>query len=210
MTDVFYLQDSRSNVGSRAMFWRNGGGYTSNLDEAEQFTRENALKQYESRETDLPWPVAYVRQKAEIGVDCQYLNRSEAAAYRDEDGRVYVAYARDWDGNDLVWRGGTGPTSNLDAAIHPGASDAAGYQAQGFELWPCGYIVERSRPVVRAAVLDHKQALCSVGLKLPKAERQRPRHHPHRCGGGYGGCGRFLSPADYYSSCPHCGEGNAP
>ena len=35
MTDLFYLQDSRSNVGSRAMFWRAGGGYTTNLDEAE-------------------------------------------------------------------------------------------------------------------------------------------------------------------------------
>ncbi|MDP5429929.1 hypothetical protein P3804_11525 [Pseudomonas aeruginosa] len=26
MTDLFYLQDSRSNVGSRATFWRAGGG----------------------------------------------------------------------------------------------------------------------------------------------------------------------------------------
>ncbi len=31
-----------------------------------------------------------------------------------------------------------------------------------------------------------------------------------RDGGGYGGCGRFLRPADYYTSCPHCGMGNAP
>ncbi|EPG8304157.1 hypothetical protein [Pseudomonas aeruginosa] len=30
MTDLFYLQDSRSNVGSRATFWRAGGGYTTN------------------------------------------------------------------------------------------------------------------------------------------------------------------------------------
>ncbi|WP_282338586.1 hypothetical protein [Pseudomonas sp. PS02288] len=33
MSDLFFLQDSRSKVGSRAMFWRAGGGYTSNLDE---------------------------------------------------------------------------------------------------------------------------------------------------------------------------------
>lgn len=208
MSDLFYLQDSRSNVGSRAMFWRNGGGYTSNLDEAEQFSWEHALKQYECRETDLPWPVEYVSTRAEVGVDCQYLSRSEAEAYRNEDGRVYVAYAHEWDGNDLVWRGGTGPTANLNDAIHPGAADAAGYLAQGLELWPCGYIVERSRPVVQVAQLDHRQALRSVGLKLPKLKRPRNRIYRDRI--NCEGCGRFLSERQRFDDCPNCGAGNAP
>ncbi|ENQ6410917.1 hypothetical protein L5T15_000960 [Pseudomonas aeruginosa] len=206
MANLFYLQDSRSNVGSRAMFWRDGGGYTSNLDEAGQFTREAAVKQYECRDTDLPYPVDYVRARAEVGVDCQYLTRSEAEAYRNEDGRVYVAYAREWDGNDLVWRGGQCPTANLDDAIHPGAADAAGYLAQGFELWPCGYIAERSRPVVRATLLDHKQALRSVGLKLPKLQRYRSYSNRLNCEG----CGRFLSERQRFQDCPNCGARNAP
>lgn len=208
MSDLFYLQDSRSNVGSRAMFWREGGGYTSNLDEAEEFKRESAVKQYECRETDLPWPVDYVRAQAEVGVDCQYLTRSEAEAYRNEDGRVYVAYAREWDGNDLVWRGGKGPTANLEDAIHTGAAEAAGYLAQGFELWPCGYIVERSRPVALAALLDHKQALRSVGLKLPKLKR--PRHHRYSDRLNCEGCGRFLSDRQRFEDCLNCGARNAP
>ncbi|EPH9814818.1 hypothetical protein ACS37B_004153, partial [Pseudomonas aeruginosa] len=69
MSDLFYLQDSRSNVGSRATFWRAGGGYTTNLDDAETFARERAVKQYENRDSDLPWPVDYVRARAEVGVD---------------------------------------------------------------------------------------------------------------------------------------------
>ena len=206
--DLFYLQDSRSNTGSRAMFWRVNGGYTSNLDEAEQFTRAAAVQQYECRETDLPWPVDYVRARAEVGVDCQYLTRSEAEAYRNEDGRVYVAYAREWDGNDLVWRGGSRPTSNLDDAIHPQAEDATGYLAQGFELWPCGYIAERSRPVVRAFLLDHKKALRAVGLKLPKI--QRPRYRSYSNLNNCGGCGRFLSERQRFQDCPNCGARNAP
>jgi hypothetical protein len=206
--DLFYLQDSRSNTGSRAMFWRENGGYTSNLSEAEQFTREAAVKQYESRESDLPWPVNYVRALAEVGVDCQYLTRSEAEAYRNEDGRVYVAYAREWDGNDLVWRGGSRPTSNLEDAIHPLAEDAAGYLAQGFELWPCGYIADRARPVVRAFLLDHKQALRSVGLKLPKLKRPRYRSYSDRL--NCEGCGRFLSERQRFGDCPNCGARNAP
>lgn len=206
MSDLFYLQDSRSNTGTRAMFWRLGGGYTSNLDQAEQFTMERAVKQFESRETDLPWPVAYIRARAEIGVDCQYLTRSEAESYRDDDRRVYVSYARDWDGNDLVWIGGTGPTSNLEEAIHPPASAAADYKRQGFELWPCGYIVERSRPVVRASQLNHKQALGAAGLKLPKITRPRIRRYILNCAG----CGRFLGEHQVYGDCPNCGENNAP
>jgi len=150
----------------------------------------------------------YVRTRAEVGVDCQYLTKSEAEAYRNEDGRVYVAYAREWDGNDLVWRGGKGPTANLDDAIHPGAADANGYLAQGFELWPCGYIVERSRPVVRAALLDHKQALRSVALKLPKPKRPSNRIFSDRL--NCEGCGRFLSERQRFHDCPNCGARNAP
>jgi hypothetical protein len=206
MDDLFYLQDSRGNTGTRAMFWRRGGGYTSNLDQAEQFTIERAVKQFESRETDLPWPVAYVRGRAEIGVDCQYLTRSEAEAYRDDDRRVYVSYARDWDGNDLVWFGGTGPTSNLENAIHPPASAATDYKRQGFELWPCSYIVERSRPVVRASRLDHKQAAKQSGIALPKATRRRIKQPAQHCGG----CGRFLNTSQVYGDCPNCGEFNGP
>lgn len=208
MSDLFFLQDSRSNVGSRAMFWRNGGGYTSNLNEAEQFKRESAVKQYECRETDLPWPVEYVRTWTEVGVDSQYLTKSEAEAYRNEDGRVYVAYAREWDGNDLVWLGGKGPTANLDDAIHPGGEDALSYQSLGFDLWPCGYIAARSRPVVRASLPDHKQALRAVGLRLPKIQVQRTR--TYRSLTNCEGCGRFLSERQRFDDCPNCGAGNAP
>jgi hypothetical protein len=208
MSDLFFLQDSRSNVGSRAMFWRNGGGYTSNLDEAEQFTREHALKQYESRQTDLPLPVSYTRARSETGVDCQYLTRSEAEAYRNTDGRFYVAYARDWDGNDLVWLGGSGPTANLEGAIHPGSEDALSYWSQGFDLWPCGYIAARSRPVVRASLLDHKQALRAAGLRLPKIKIQRTRTYSNLT--NCEGCGRFLSERQRFDDCSYCGARNAP
>ncbi|PYB98125.1 hypothetical protein DMX09_25400 [Pseudomonas protegens] len=208
MSDLFYLQDSRNNVGSRAMFWKSGGGYTSNLDEAEEFTSERAVKQFESRDTDMPWPAAYVRARAEIGVDCQYLTRSEAEAYRNDDGRVYVAYACTWDGNDLVWLGGKGPTADLEQAIHPGASDAVGYRSKEFELWPCGYIVERSRPVVRASLLDHKQALRAAGLRLPKIKVQRTRKYSNLT--NCDGCGRFLSERQRFDDCPNCGARNAP
>ncbi|QNH04474.1 hypothetical protein HNQ27_17510 [Pseudomonas sp. B11D7D] len=211
MSDLFYLQDSRSNVGSRAMFWRDGGGYTSNLDEAEQFTRAAAVKQYECRETDLPWPVDYVRALAEVGVDHQYIDDASAQAFDPADDQVYVAYERMWDGNDLYWIQSHGSSSsNLAEAGTWPAAEAEAARVKGYQVWPKRYIDANRRTVVQACKLDHKKALHAVGLKLPKLQRQKVRRETYRCGSGYGGCGRFLRPADYYTSCPHCGMGNAP
>lgn len=208
MTDLFYLQDSRSNVGSRAMFWREGGGYTSNLDEAEQFARERAVKQYECRETDLPWPVGYVRALAQVGVDFQYLDlpQAQALAAAPADDRIYVAYKQAWDGNCLIWMGKDGARSNLAAATTWSLSHAPGFTGRGYVPWPKGYIDQHSRPVVPANLLNHKQALREVGLKLPKIKPQKIRRYTYRCEP----CGRFLTERQNYEECPNCGAENRP
>lgn len=207
MADLFFLQDSRSNVGSRAMFWKLGGGYTSNLDQAEQFTRERAVKQYECRETDLPWPVDYVRARSEVGVDCQYLDPEAAAQAASTDGCIYVAYHRDWDGNDLVWLSkASRRSSNLLEASTWSADHAVGFSARGYQVWPVSYIDGKSRRVAPVAQLNHKKALREAGLKLPKVKRQRIRRYLTNCGG----CGRFLSDRQIYGECPNCGEYNGP
>lgn len=208
MSDFFYLQDSRSNVGSRAMFWRDGGGYTSNLDEAEQFTRERAVRQYECRETDLPWPVAYVRDRAEVGVDFQDLDltQEKALAAAPADDCIYVAYRRAWDGNCLIWMTLGNANSNLADASTWDRTQVHRFTALGYVPWPKTYIDQHSRPVVPANLLNHKQALRSVGLKLPKVKRQRIRRYTVNCHG----CGRFLTEAQRYGSCPNCDVSNAP
>lgn len=209
--DFFYLQDSRSNVGSRAMFWRDGGGYTSNLDEAEQFTRAAAVKQYECRETDLPWPVDYVRALAEVGVDHQYLDLKpeQALAAAPADDRIYVAYKQAWDGNCLIWMAhGLGPMSNLADATTWSLAHAPGFTDRGYVPWPKGYIDQHSRPVVQSCKLDHKKALRAVGLKLSKI--QRPRYRSYSNLNNCGGCGRFLSERQRFEDCPNCGTRNAP
>lgn len=210
MSDLFYLQDSRSNVGSRAMFWRDGGGYTSNLDEAEQFTREAAVKQYECRETDIPWPVEYVRARAEVGVDHQYLERGEHQ-WSVSDGPFYASMPREWDGNDLYWKKPLtvgGLSSNL---LEAGTWEAEGAELlayQGYLVWPKEYIDTKSRRVVPAAQLNHKQALRSVGLKLPKLKRPRYRSYSNLL--NCDGCGRFLNERQRFDDCPNCGARNAP
>nr|WP_314709487.1 hypothetical protein [uncultured Comamonas sp.] len=75
---MYYLQDARHHamVGNCPSFWREGGGYTTNLDEAERFTLEAAMKQHKCRETDLPWLCSEVDKLRRPTVDCQYMPRS--------------------------------------------------------------------------------------------------------------------------------------
>ena len=75
----YYLQDSRNYCGNDVMWWATRNrGYTTNLNEAAIFTKEEAQAQHNCRETDIPWPKGYVDQKTRPVVDVQYLNRKEA------------------------------------------------------------------------------------------------------------------------------------
>lgn len=80
VSDKFYLQDSRSYVGNDILFWRDGGGYTTDLSKAEIFTMEEAVRKNQSRETDIPWPKDYIDIKTRPAVDMQYVDISEALA----------------------------------------------------------------------------------------------------------------------------------
>lgn len=77
--DGFYIQDSRQMVGNCMLFWRpNRSGYTTDIDEAGVYTREEAYSQHKSRDTDVPWTVAYIRSHAKPRVDFQYVNKANA------------------------------------------------------------------------------------------------------------------------------------
>lgn len=76
MSDLFYLQDSRSYVGNDVMWWALGGnGYTTDLRLAQTYTREEALAMHQARESDIPWPKDYIDGKTRPAVDFQYLSR---------------------------------------------------------------------------------------------------------------------------------------
>ena len=75
---MYYLQDARwsAMVGNCPSFWRLGGGYTTNLDEAERFAFKDAMRQHNCRETDLPWLCSELDKLRRPTVDCQYMPRS--------------------------------------------------------------------------------------------------------------------------------------
>jgi len=52
-SELYYLANGF--VGNDFLFWRKGScGYTTNIDDAEVFTKERAYRQHEIREEDTP------------------------------------------------------------------------------------------------------------------------------------------------------------
>jgi hypothetical protein len=75
MTDLFYLQDKRQYVGNDVLWWaKDGKGYTTDLSKAQTYSKEDAINQNKSRQTDVPWPKKYVDEKTRPAVDMQYID----------------------------------------------------------------------------------------------------------------------------------------
>lgn len=204
----FLLQDSRGNTGDRLMFWAAGGGYTTNLDAAERFTRENAASQNECRESDLPWPLAYLELAAEWAVDHQYVKPEEVDAELLDSTHAHLYASNQWNGNDLIFLTGDGGLSDDLRKAEPFPVTVAVKKAaqphNNVRVIPHLMAVRLARKVVAAGNVKHKEALRGTGIILTKPPKLRVFRD--RCGN----CGVFISDAQRFQDCPRCGGGNAP
>lgn len=71
MEDEYYLQDSRSYVGNDILWWCINGGYTTDLSKAEVFSKDEAIHNHKSRNSDIPWPKSYIDKRTRPAVDMQ-------------------------------------------------------------------------------------------------------------------------------------------
>lgn len=72
--DMYYIQDSRQFVGNSMLFWRySSEGYTTDLEDAAEFTYEDAKRICDQRDTDKMWKVTDLRDRAKLNVDMQSL-----------------------------------------------------------------------------------------------------------------------------------------
>lgn len=80
MSELFYLQDSRSYVGNDVLWWAKigEGGYTTDLRKARTFTLEETQAQNNARPSDVPWPKDYIDERTRPAVDMQYIERDIA------------------------------------------------------------------------------------------------------------------------------------
>ena len=79
--ELFYMQDSRGYVGNDVLWWaKSGNGYTTDLCNAQTYTKDEAQQMHNSRRSDIPWPKGYIDGKTRPAVDMQYIKRDEALA----------------------------------------------------------------------------------------------------------------------------------
>jgi hypothetical protein len=72
--EKFYIRDSRQYVGNCILWWRHDrNGYTTSLDEAGQFSKDEADLICQARDTDMAYPVYMIDEVAERHVDHQDL-----------------------------------------------------------------------------------------------------------------------------------------
>ncbi|MCU8075858.1 hypothetical protein [Shewanella sp. SM29] len=190
MNPLFYLRDSRDNVGSTCMFWADRGGYTSNLELAEVFTLEEAQRQFNSRHTDVPLSKELVDEQSTVRVDHQYLGDEGEKSGCDE----YVIRIGDrTDGNDVYWL-----TVDFSSVSYK-ASAVFAYQValvrvnelktQGIvaTIYAKTDIDAIARRTFQAANINERSMITAAGIRKPKRPRTRRTTGKTR------------------GNCPHCG-----
>jgi len=190
MNPLFYLRDSRDNVGSTCMFWADRGGYTSNLELAEVFTLEEAQRQFNSRHTDIPLSKELVDEQSTVRVDHQYLGDEGEKSGCDE----YVIRIGDrTDGNDVYWL-----TVDFSSLSYK-ASAVFAYQValvrvnelktQGIvaTIYAKTDIDAIARRTFQAANINERSMITAAGIRKPKRPRTRRTTGKTR------------------GNCPHCG-----
>lgn len=204
MSQQFYLRDTRSNIGTNASFWAKAGGYTTNLNDAEVFTQEKALRQHKCRETDLPVAVDFVAGKTRQRIDMQYLD--DSPTLRDTDKHVVVVRGK-YDGNDVLFVGNSSFHHDFDRAALFELEEACELAAKNsnYRIYPYDDVAAIVRITVDAIDVRPKDCAAFAGFTL--VQPPKPRKEIYRCCG----CGVFMSERqNYESACRKCGTDNRP
>jgi len=76
--ETYFLQDKRSYVGNNMLWWSKKGGYTCNIEDAEEFSKEKAMKSFKDRMTDVPYKSSDIRKNCRKVVDMQYVVKDDS------------------------------------------------------------------------------------------------------------------------------------
>ncbi|HEX8590715.1 hypothetical protein [Pseudomonas sp.] len=212
MMDMYYLQDSRSCVGDRMMFWAKGGaGYTTDLGRAQRFTSGQAVRKNQSRETDIPWPVSYIEARHEVSVDHQDISQQDASSLLLPGAKCTIQVTGHWNGNDILFSGwGAERTYDFNRCWKAPLAQAEDVLSDGEGtrrvIWPLEYLNSKVRRVC-AITAVRRQAIARAGISLAQPRHCRRKPDVFNCEG----CGRYVSGTGrYLRDCTNCGTNNCP
>jgi len=200
---LFYLQDIRTLCGSNVVFWNKGGrGYGTNLDKLETYTLEQAQRQHNSRESDVPLLKSAVDAMSIIAVDCQVLPESGSC---DDQDKYVVQLKGAWNGNDILFVGFHGNTYDYNKvqSFSNEGIDMEGFDPDCFDVFSKSEIDKIARRTFQSENIDIKNMITEPGIKLIKLKTYKQQF---RCGH----CGAFQTEQNYYTGCTNCGKDNMP
>lgn len=158
----FYIRDSRSDVGTSAMFWSSPGGYTSDLNKAQAFTRDDAISQHMCRETDIPVLISIAREYSYLAVDMQYLPDTGISDLN------YLVIKNKYDGNNVLFTERGCNSFGLDS-FRPVTAEKAKNSMElnkGIDCYPADKIEAIARPVVNSVYLQTRTVLRRAKIKM--------------------------------------------
>ncbi len=119
----------------------------------------------------------------------------------------YMQDSRGYVGNDVLWWGLEGYTTDLSKAQTYTQDEAQRmHNNRRTDIpWPKDYIDAKTRPAVDMQYIKRDEALEGTGIVItpePKHRREQLKCHQ---------CGRFMSDRDlWFGACPNCGTDNRP
>jgi ketosteroid isomerase-like protein len=200
---LFYMQDSRTNCGSNAMFWGAKGGYATNLDALEVFTLEDAQRQHNARESDVPLLKSAVDALSIAAVDFQYL--PDAVALVWHDGEYVIQKKGLFNGNDIAFIRMGGHTFNYAEAQVFSQGDVVKLHKDlgGIDVLEKSAVDNVARRTFQVENINKRKMISGAGIKFHKPKRVRPTTGKTR--GNCLCCGKIVWSYNPYEA-PYCAE----
>lgn len=163
MKERFYFACLRDNVGENVAWWSSLGGYTTNVNEAEVFTREKAQSKWEgAREFDLPISADHVDAELVTKVDMQYVPNETQL----DDSDCFVGFAKQkYCGNDLYWITETGLKLDFNQAKLFSRAEIPLNESVVF--LPYELVKAETRNTFDVSKLNRRKMVQGAGMKTP-------------------------------------------
>ncbi|MBE4617335.1 hypothetical protein [Vibrio navarrensis] len=178
MKNAFYKTNGF--VGSSVMFWAiDGLGYTSNIDLAEIYTREQVQRDVDNdwlRDKDeFPLCAESVNALSQWRVDCQYVKKTYPE-FTDPNNEYVLVKKGLWDGNDLAFLTGSEWDFDYSKAKSFSAFDVEAYIEQdqpSFVIVPRYHTDEIARRTFQKQNINRRKMISGAGIIGLRQKKQR-------------------------------------
>ncbi len=204
MKDCFYLRDSRADVGSNCQFW-SIKGYTSNVSDAQVFSRKEAQVKFNARPTDMPLSKEHVDKLTRLRVDHQYVSWVDIEDILELE-CYYIVKRNYYDGNDIFFSAEVGFTYDfINAKVFTGLEiknqDLSGERYFFFEKIDTQF---QSRLAFPSQSINKRKMIQGAGIVQPKVKKCREYYRCENCGKFVSEDNYFTQSVSFISKCKKC------